>query len=294
MENQMNEVQQCILNIYKEVAKLCKRHGIDYWGIGGTCIGTVRHHGFIPWDDDMDIAIPIEQIDTFIELAKKELPKHLKVFTPYDSKHNPLFFFKIIDTNTTMIESYFRNFPDMYNGVWLDIFVASGVPDSKWKRKLFFKKGVWLERINKKTSLSYFQEDTLKGKLAWLAFAPLRGLRSGFWWDMRLCDIKKRPLSQSTYGGFACAGCNLEITFRAKSFLEFIEMPFEDTTIPCPKGYDEYLSYQFGNYMEYPSEEDRNSGHDFSNGIIDLHTPYTEYVKKWEKEHCNDGHKRQN
>ena len=65
----MNELQKRILDIFKAVAKICKENGITYYAIGGTAIGAVRHQGFIPWDDDLDIAIPIEQYDRFIQSA---------------------------------------------------------------------------------------------------------------------------------------------------------------------------------------------------------------------------------
>ena len=83
----MNDLQKKILDIFKAVAKICKDHDITYYAIGGTAIGAVRHQGFIPWDDDLDIAIPIEQYDRFIEIARRELPEGLTVMTPVDIEH---------------------------------------------------------------------------------------------------------------------------------------------------------------------------------------------------------------
>ena len=76
----MTDVQEKILEIFKEIVKVCNKYDIPYYAIGGTCLGAVRHKGFIPWDDDMDIAIPIEDIDRFIKIAKKEL-QNIYIYT---------------------------------------------------------------------------------------------------------------------------------------------------------------------------------------------------------------------
>ena len=90
----MNELQKKILDIFKAVSKICKEHGITYYAIGGTAIGAVRHQGFIPWDDDLDIAIPIEQYDQFIAIARRELPEGLIVMTPADIEHYALLLYQ--------------------------------------------------------------------------------------------------------------------------------------------------------------------------------------------------------
>ena len=80
--NEIKKVQNEILSIFIEIDKLCEKHNLRYYAIGGTCIGAVRHNGFIPWDDDLDIAMPRKDYERFIAIASEELPKHLKLFLP--------------------------------------------------------------------------------------------------------------------------------------------------------------------------------------------------------------------
>ena len=75
----MNEIQQKILEIFIEIDKICVKHDLRYYAIGGTCLGAVRHQGFIPWDDDLDIAMPDKDFELFMDIAPKELPDNLKL-----------------------------------------------------------------------------------------------------------------------------------------------------------------------------------------------------------------------
>ena len=93
----MNDIQKVILDIFKEFDRICTDNNIPYYAIGGTCIGAVRHKGFIPWDDDMDVAIPIEFWDKFIEIASRQLPDYYKLFSSMEVKHYRYLFIKIMD-----------------------------------------------------------------------------------------------------------------------------------------------------------------------------------------------------
>lgn len=278
----MNDIQKKILDIYKEIAIICENNNIRYYALGGTCIGAVRHKGFIPWDDDLDLAIPIEDYEKFINIAKASLPEYLSLVTPYDSKHNPLFFIKITDIRTTMIETVFINYPDMYGGVWVDIFPLAGIPDKGKERDKFYKKGIWLERLNKKTSNHFKVEKSKKGQLIWFVLSPLRILPAGFWWKIWCKELKKHPIKDSNYTGHVWESKMVQLTFPVDYFSDFLEMPFEDTVMKCPSGYDKYLSQFFGDYMKLPPVEQQNSGHDFTGGIIDLEHSYKDYIKSVE------------
>jgi lipopolysaccharide cholinephosphotransferase len=88
------------LSILKEIDALCKKHGIEYWLDGGTCLGAVRHKGFIPWDDDIDIAMRLEDLPRFIEFAQKELPRNLFVQTRESDPTSRLPITKVRDLNS--------------------------------------------------------------------------------------------------------------------------------------------------------------------------------------------------
>ena len=96
----MNDVQSKILDIFLKVNEICERNNLTYYAIGGTCIGAVRHQGFIPWDDDLDIAVPIEEWDTFWAVMERELPDSYEIYNGNHIKHYRYVFNKIHDANT--------------------------------------------------------------------------------------------------------------------------------------------------------------------------------------------------
>lgn len=274
----MTEVQKIILDIYKEVAGICDRNQIDYYAIGGTCLGAVRHQGFIPWDDDLDIAVPIEQYGKMIEVCRKELPGHYAVYIPGQTKHNALNFIKIMDKRTMMTESEYAPWADTYTGVWVDIMPLAGVPESIGAQKRFCKKVVAGKWLGYKWKSALAQQEHLSGKLAWLLCRP------GYWllprsfvWDRWMKFFSRHPLKGSRLTGYVWSKNIHRLIFPAEWFSGYVDLPFEDTTMRCPAGWREFLTQMFGNYLEYPPEDKRNSGHNFADGCIDLQHSYLDY-----------------
>ena len=109
----MTEIQEKILEIFQQVSILCEKEKIEYYAIGGTCIGAIRDKGFVPWDDDMDIAIPIEQFNKFIDIARQQLPSKYEVLTYKESLHYSEIFIKVIDKETSYIEDCKMNTEDV-------------------------------------------------------------------------------------------------------------------------------------------------------------------------------------
>ncbi|MDD6919875.1 MAG: LicD family protein [Eubacteriales bacterium] len=270
----MNDVQKCILDIYKEIKKVCDKNHITYYGSSGTCLGAIRHKGFIPWDDDMDIDIPIEEFDRFLEVAKKELPEYLEIYSPFERSHFPHLMVKIIDKRTTFIEKAFLKYEDSWSGVWIDIIPICGVPKNILARKLFYA------RIWKSMYLDlYYREDYLGSHFVFLQKMIknfiLKNRDTNFYMRKQLELVKKHSFKKASYvmdvGFFHFENW----TSKKCWFDKRKEVEFEDTTIFVPSETDAYLTKQFGNYMEIPKKEDRIIHH----GFIDLNRSYKYYVK---------------
>ena len=105
MNDYKRDLQLCILDMVKDIDKICKKHNIEYYLAYGSCLGAVRHHGFIPWDDDFDIILKYDQYLKFIDVCKNELDKE-KYFvqTPETEPNYYLSFAKIRNIQTTLIE----------------------------------------------------------------------------------------------------------------------------------------------------------------------------------------------
>lgn len=283
----MNNLQNCVLDIYKEVSEICQRNGIAFYAIGGTCLGAVRHKGFIPWDDDLDIAIPIEDFDKFLDLCSKELPNYYKLRTNKDVKHTPLLFAKVIDERTTFIEKFEVPFKENYKGAFIDIMPLAGIPDEGKQRNKFFKKLNWLKKFNFLRRNIYMNE-SIKRKIARILFFPIYiFLPYHFYSDKIYKLFKKYPFNKYNYTGYLWHEANPhdKLIFYKDWFKTCVDLPFEDTTMSCPIEYDKYLSRQFGDYMVLPPEKERL----VHNGLVDLEKPYTWYQEHddWKNEKVN-------
>ena len=129
----IKELQKCILNILLAVDKVCREHNIRYWLSDGTMLGAVRHGGFIPWDDDADIAMPRPDYQRFIEHGEEWLPAPFELQTFQKDENCTSAFLKVIDGSTTLIERWALN---SIGGVYIDVCPIDGIPAQRWRRKL--------------------------------------------------------------------------------------------------------------------------------------------------------------
>ena len=138
-EEQITKLKQIQLEILKVFIKACGELGLKYFVIGGTLIGAVRHEGFIPWDDDIDVAMMREDYEIFIRKAQELLPKKYFVQSIYSEKNLPFNFCKIRDNETIFVESSARKF-NINHGVSIDIFPLDYYPEEEKAQIKFEKK----------------------------------------------------------------------------------------------------------------------------------------------------------
>lgn len=274
----MNDTQKCILGIFKYVAAICDKHNIHYYAIGGTCIGAVRHQGFIPWDDDLDIAVPIEEFEHLISILSEELPYHLKTYTCNKIEKYHYVFAKVYDVRTTFIQNTLLQYPDAYMGVFVDIMPISGIPTDSHARKDFIRKIKLYRIFNNVRRFPLCKQQSMSGKIASaLLKLPLVPFRFNYFSDKYMNLLKKYPLKKSDEVGYVWSPQDIERWYFPREwFSDIAELPFEDTTIKCPINYDCYLTKQFGDYMTPPPIEQQMPVHD---GFVDLEHSYLDYQK---------------
>lgn len=145
--DEKRRLQLVILDMAKMIIDICEKNGIQYFMDGGTHLGAVRHKGFIPWDDDLDIAMKRDQFEKFIEVCGKELDEKKYFLQTEWSEMNYCFAFaKVRLLGTHIIEDFSKN-ANVNHGIFVDIFPYDNIPDSKIKRKLFFLKNHILKNM---------------------------------------------------------------------------------------------------------------------------------------------------
>lgn len=270
----MNDLQQCILNIFKDVVPILERHKISYFGTDGTCLGAVRHGGFIPWDDDMDIAVPIEEYERMLNVLRRELPPHLEIYSPFEHTHFAHLIYKIIDRRTTYIEQNFYKYPDTWSGVWIDIIPLCGVPAPGLRRKIFYGR-LWLNMFLN----LYLREDYLGSHFTTIQRLVKKYIIKhrdvNYYLDKQLKLIQKHPTDRYDYvlesGFFKFANW----TFKRSWFGKGKSWQFEDVEIKLPVDTDSYLTSEYGDYLQIPPSE-KQVRHV---GFVNLNRSYREYVE---------------
>lgn len=295
-ESEIQKVQKRSLNIYKIFKDLCEKYELNYFSSGGTSIGAMLYHGFIPWDDDIDINMPRKDYDKFIKIARSELPDYLDLFDGIESSSSDIHFIKLHDNRTMFTADILLNHPDCYTGVFIDIEPIDSTPNQQEKREAWYYEidKLYCYDLVRKFGKKYLYPDTLQ----WLypnrikraiAYTVIRLFPRRFFakfYEARQRQINnKYPFSLSQYVSFPRYGM-----FRSKHMWEtkasdwddYIEVPFEDTSIRVPSGYEDIMLHQYGFIPTMSKQKDYEQhadSHHINGGKLDLEHSYREYQK---------------
>ena len=255
----LREVQIEELNILKEVIKTLDEQKIPYYLYGGTLLGAVRHKGFIPWDDDIDICMLRKDYEKFLNYARKinmKLKENLKI-TSYELSNGIYPFCKVENTNYEVDEECKL---DKY--LWIDIFALDALPNNEKKRKKMMKKHyilfhmICLKEMKFKDILNN-KSKSLKIRIAKLILKICTiFISKKYLINKKISDMKKYNSEDIVYVA-NLATSNKNNGYFKKSNYKLKEMQFEDIKVNGIEDYDEVLTNQYGNYMEVPPENKR-------------------------------------
>ncbi len=254
----LRDAQTLMADILKDVHELCEKHGLRYFLDAGTLIGAVRHKGFIPWDDDVDIGMPREDFNRFLEIAKTELPGHLFLQTfetdeYYDVYPVPC---KVRYNNTMFLEEGAKENHKMHNGVYIDVFPYDSLPKSnftyKIQRTLSYNILKSFKRLrDMPEKLSFKNKITFSFyKLVVKMFPNKRRLKL-FNYLTKWNDLN------SEYMGYGVDTYWSEYIYKKSDYFDLTKLEFEGQYFYAPKNYDVILTQLYGDYMTMPKEEDR-------------------------------------
>ncbi|CDZ24935.1 LICD protein family superfamily protein [[Clostridium] cellulosi] len=262
-ENTLRTLQLEELKILKVIIDICNRHNLRYCLIGGTLLGAVRHKGFIPWDDDIDIGMPRPDYEKFLQQAQKELKEPLAVkcfkFTP-----NYKYSFARVDTSEIQIETNSTNTKKIEN-LWVDIFPIDAMPNNKFLSFLHQKRLLFLRLMSKYSVFNEVVGQNKKNR-PWYEKAlialgnkinPDRFMDYKKWYTKLDNAYKKYPYETADVVGNLCGVYKMHELVPKSYFEPFKTLEFEGMTVFVPNEYDKYLKHIYGDYMKLPPEDKR-------------------------------------
>jgi lipopolysaccharide cholinephosphotransferase len=259
----LNELKKIELIILKYIREKCEANEIKYYICGGTLLGAIRHKGFIPWDDDIDIFMLRADYRKLASVIRADSISDYQIMS-FDSQDDYYFtFMKVINKRTTITEYGLKPIAGL--GVYVDVFPIDGVPDNRLARFLHMKLLLFLRKVlNLKIKLAKPSGRLSVKKIAksitwWLAqglsfrsiIGAIQGIASQY-------DYRKKHV------GCTVAGYGTDEILPREAFASEILVEFENELFAAPIGYDAYLTNLYKNYMFLPPEEKRISHHQFA------------------------------
>ena len=247
MQSHLKAVQKKELDILCEVRDICNRNNIEYWLDGGTCLGAVRHGGFIPWDDDIDICIREDDTDRFIDVMQRELPAHLFLQTSKTDPSHHSTIMKIRDNNSLMVEFGDDFHRDYHKGIYIDVFPMTDYPNVS--KAFCHTVTAGYCKANSVLNKQHLYSWRSTVELIW--FGMKRGIMKLAW------SLANAVCGKGTYYATLLANNGLGFMHRKDGVFPLKPMMFEGETFLGPANPDQYLTEQYGDYMQMPPEDKR-------------------------------------
>lgn len=263
-EYNIRPLWDAILEVYGEFDRVCQKYGIEYTAIGGTAIGAVRHSGFIPWDDDLDLGIKIEDFERFRGIATRELPPYLKLVTWDNTEGYPNLFAKIADTRLDRLEQVRKESGlSIGQGVFIDLFLISGIPNSffgKVKRYLSTMRANAIHNFAINGFNCCNPLSLIKRLAGWILSGFRRKLMTtkeyvAWQWQIGV----EYPTQSCKYSGsyYGLSNRMYHFAVPTRCFDKTIRVSFENTTMPLCVGFDEVVRAEYPDYLTLPPLEQR-------------------------------------
>ena len=263
----ISQAKQVMLDMLIDVDKICRENNLTYFLAYGTCLGAVRHQGFIPWDDDIDIGMPRESFEKFCHLIDEKYKDRYDITSPILAKEKQyLPFAKIYKKNTLYIEEACSKTP-FPQGVFIDVFPFDYLPDIRWKRSVllniftlieniilssrleWFRSAETISYMKKNQKAKYYTSTLLASLLTiFLPFSVLRKLQT------------KLAIMSRSYNYISCYFNDKP--YKTEDILPVSQASFEGHLFSVPHHVHNYLTVCFDkNYMQLPPVEKRRIHH---------------------------------
>jgi lipopolysaccharide cholinephosphotransferase len=259
----LSMAQLSILNIFKEIKPFLEKSSIPYYLLGGSLLGAVRHKGFIPWDDDIDIGIVREDYERFLEMVSKNLPEHLELRSYRDESDHHYYFSRIVDTRYVLNRE--GSLVSRKENLWVDIFPLDGMPNNWLLRRIHMLRLLWVrfcyhvacfDKVNLKRPNRPLSERII---IAIVKNIHLGGHRDYKKWLVKLDKLlRKYKVQDSNWIVNFMGQYKFKEMFPKSYYGKGKLYTFEDMQLMGPEDYDKVLSQMYGDYMKEPEDCDKN------------------------------------
>ena len=276
--SELDEIKQVELQLFRDFLACCEELHLRHYLIGGTLLGAVRHGGFIPWDDDIDLCMPRGDYERFLAEGQRFLPEYCFLQCRRTDPELLCNYAKLRDSRTTFIEASVKK-QHINHGVFIDVFPLDYAPEARWKRRVLEARKKLLT-LRVRAAFTYLPENQRSpaaermGKLA-SRLLTLKYPRPEDALDAREALYRSVPPS-ALLANYCGAWGSREIV-PAAWFGEGKELLFEGIPARVPTEYEKWLTQVYGDYMT-PPPEDKRIQHHYTT-VIDLKRPYTDYCK---------------
>ncbi len=264
MENNIvsnEDFKKICTQILIEFKKICEKNNLTFFLGYGTALGAVRHGGFIPWDDDIDVIMPRPDYEKLIQIYNNEDERYLLLCHEIDDSYfYP--FAKLCDKSTILIEKHFANDKNM--GIYIDIFPLDGNGNERKSAEKHLHKCIKTQqKLNNAMAKHFFRgnNNAIKEIMRYFRYRIIKRIGSKHYYK-KLDDLfKKYLLHDSLYVSNNSWGTTKEL-FEKDIFERSVDIEFEGNVFPIVENYDKYLSSLYGDYMKLPPKESQVSHHD--------------------------------
>lgn len=258
----LERVQKIETEMLAHIDRICRAHGLIYWVDGGTCLGAVRHKGFIPWDDDIDVGMPIEDFRRFRELCADELPANVSLHQMETDPTQYVLWGKLYRNDTTFIESDAEQ-AGCDECVFIDVFPYIRLDEKRGdhgvghlRRTQFWTKLIYIYRIKDPNVLKSLSWRAV-AKVGWRA---IRGvLRVVTNQDRLRRRFEKACVARRPSEWWGNPSAARPYPFHHDTLMPPVELPFGDLVVYAPRDWDRFCTDLYDDYMQLPPEDKRKT-----------------------------------